>query len=180
MDRTRVNKALTTEFCFSLTKAPRHGKRYRRKTVLVFLVALLFLGCRPPTLDQLNYTRTRPKKADLVGIWIPNKSSLEYMQKNGGYDPAIQPKFVLRDDETFELSNMPDWWDNGFGESNKGFQSYSGKWIINDFKEGFWKIELRPPSGTRVIDIIGQSPPYYLEFTIGDPDENNAMKFTKQ
>lgn len=149
----------------------------------IFLICLLVLGplaCRVPTLDQLNYTRNEPKKSDLLGTWVPNQSSLREMESSGGYDTSVQPKLILKADGTFELVNMPDWWDNGFGRSNKSFQDYSGSWGLSTYgNTGRWDIDLKSLSRMRSVNLIGQSPPYRIEFIIGDPDSSVSMIFEK-
>lgn len=78
-----------------------------RGTILSCLL-LLALACHVPTLDQLNYTRKEPKKSDLFGNWLPDKSSLRVMESGGGYDTSVQPKlirfvFALADTLTLSL-----------------------------------------------------------------------------
>jgi hypothetical protein len=149
----------------------------------IILSCLLLLGplaCRVPTLDQLNYTRKEPKKSDLLGTWVPDKSSLREMESKGSYDISVQPKLILKADGNFELVNMPDWWDNGFGESHGGFQDYSGSWSLSTYgNTGVWSIEFKSSSRTRSANLIGQSPPYRIEFIIGDPDSSVSMIFEK-
>jgi hypothetical protein len=139
----------------------------------------LSVACRLPTLNQLNYTRQEPSKADLIGVWAPDEATLQTMRRRGGYDTSIQTRLILKTDGTFELVNMPDWWSNDVGESRKGFDNYSGNWIVSKFGK-VWAVELRPVSGTRFANLIGQSPPYQIDFIIGDADENQSMIFTKR
>ena len=138
------------------------------------------IACRLPNLDRLNRTRTEPKKADLLGTWVLNKSSLAEMQSIGGYDIFIQPKLILRVDGNFELVHMPDWWDNGSGKSRKGFQDYAGSWGLSTYgNTGLWHVDLKSSSRTSSASLLGQSPPYSIEFIIGDPDSNVSMTFEK-
>lgn len=101
------------------------------------------------------------------------------MRQKGDYDTSVQTNLFLKNDGTFELTNMPDWWSNAFGESRKGFESYAGNWTVSKFGK-VWTVELRPVSGTRFANLLGQSPPYRLDFIIGDADENNSMIFMKR
>ena len=144
-----------------------------------FLLLSFGLACGVPIFDQLNYTRKEPKKSDLLGLWVPDKSSLRVMQSEGGYDVSIQPKLILKADDTFELTTMPDWWDDGLGKSHKGFQDYFGSWRLSKYgNTGFWNVYLKM-SSTRSVNLIGQNPPYRIEFIIGDPDSNVSMIFEK-
>lgn len=105
------------------------------------------------------------------------------MHQTGGYDASIQTKLLLKADGTFELVNMPDWWTNDYGDSRKGFENFAGTWKVTQFSK-VWAVELRPSSGTRSgtrsLNLIGQSPPYRIDFIIGDADENNSMIFLRQ
>jgi hypothetical protein len=156
-------------------------KRHSQRRRILILGALLSfsVACRLPTLDQLNYTRQEPKKTDLVGIWIPDEATLQAMHQRGGYDTSAQTRLTLKTDGSFELVNMPDWWSNDFGESRKGLDNYAGNWRVSKFGK-VWAVELRPVSGTRFANLIGQSPPYRVDFIIGDADENQSMIFIKQ
>src|SRR5258706_1419192 len=128
-------------------------------------------ACRLPT--SLDQTRKEPKKSDLLGIWVADNSSLREMESKGGYDISVQPKLILKPDGNFDLVNMPDWWDNGFGKSRKGFQDSSGSWGLSTYGDtGPWQVDLKSSSGTRSASLIGQSLPYRIEFIIGDPDSN--------
>ena len=150
------------------------------KVTLGFLLLSLWLACRVPSLDQLDHTRKEPNKIDLLGTWVLGKSSLRSMQSEGGYDASIQPKLILKADDTFELVNMPDWWDNGSGKSHKAFQDYSGAWELSKYgNTDFWNVYLRVSSKTRSANLLGQNPPYRIEFVIGDPDSNVSMIFEK-
>lgn len=140
----------------------------------------LLASCRP-TFDQLNHTRKRPEKSDLVGTWVLDPPTLELLRKRGGYDTSIQTSLVLKTDGTFNLLSMPDWWSDGFGQSHGGFEEHAGTWTTSKYGEnGIWQLELRASSGTRFANLIGQSAPYRLEFVIGDADNNVSMTFTKQ
>ena len=143
------------------------------------LLALL-VSCLP-TFDQLNYTRKEPIKNDLIGTWVPDTPTLKLLRTRGGYDASIQPKLILRDDGTFNLSRMPDWWSDSFGESHKGVEDFSGTWGTSAYADtGVWLLDLRARSGTRAANLIGQRAPYRLAFIIGDPDNDISMTFEKQ
>jgi hypothetical protein len=150
------------------------------KVILGFLLLSLWSACRVPSLDELNQTRKEPNKSDLLGTWVLGKSSLRSMQSEGGYDVSNRPKLILKADDTFELVNMPDWWNKGLGKSNKAFQDYSGGWGLSKYgNTGFWTVYLRFSSQTRSANLLGQNPPYRMEFIIGDPDSNVSMIFEK-
>lgn len=142
---------------------------------ILILAVGLFLSCRNVR-EYLDFTRSEPNKSDLVGTWTPDRASLGDMRTRGHYDPNVEPKLILRADDSFDLINMPDWWENGFGESHGTFRAYSGKWGVSQEISKFWQLFL---SG-RNVELFGQKAPYRLNFIIGDPDSDESMVFEKQ
>jgi len=110
---------------------------------------------------------------------MPDEVTLQGMHQRGGYDTSAQTRLTLKTDGSFELVNMPDWWSNDFGESRKGFDSYAGNWTVSKYDSKVWSLSLKSSSRTRFANLIGQSPPYRIDFIIGDADENQSMIFTK-
>ena len=128
---------------------------------------------------ELNFARKKPDSKDLVGTWIPTKDTLQEIRKRGGY-PVAEHKIVLREDGSFSLMNMPDWRDNGSGESHSKLNSSSGTWILaTDVKPGFfstWRIELHYSNLIDGgFDVYYQNPPYLIFVRVGDPNSGDAM-----
>jgi len=147
--------------------------------IAVLVLVSMSLNCnvllkRPP------FTTVPPNKADLVGTWVPDASTLKEMSSKGGYDSSVKTALVLRNDGTFELSNMPDWWNTAFSESNSKFNQYSGRWSISQHDSQFWHLTLEWTVAARVVDLFGQHPPHQIAFRIGDPDNDRWMVFQKQ
>lgn len=137
----------------------------------VMLLASVSLSCnvwlrRPP------FTTVEPNKADFVGTWIPDASTLKEMHRKGGYASSAKTSLVLRNDATFDLSNMPDWWSAGSSESHGRFNQYSGNWSISRMYSHFWHLNLVSTWEARDVDLFGQNPPYRIAFRIGDPDND--------
>ena len=82
--------------------------------ILLFVTILFLIGCPAVDFKELNFTRNKPKKEDLVGTWIPNKESLSMIQTRGHY-PDAKYEIVLRENGTFSINNIPDWWRSDFG-----------------------------------------------------------------
>lgn len=150
-----------------------------RPLMLITLLAFLAVGCQSAR-EYFSYSRTEPSKQYLVGTWTPDESSLLRMRKNGGYEASVETKLVLKDDRTFELTNMPDWWGNGFGTSNKAFLQYSGTWGTSQNGAEFWDLYLNTGTDARSAQLLGQEPPYEISFFIGDPDSDNRMVFVRR
>ena len=127
---------------------------------------------------------TRPEESDLVGTWTFSAATLADMRTNGGYEITTH-SLNLRNDGTFEIVNIPDWWLN-FGHSSHGFYSGSGTWsVVKDF-QGHWVVEVRftslpgYESGLLTSLRIGQSKAsYYIYDFIGDPDSGHVMVFER-
>jgi hypothetical protein len=145
---------------------------------IVFLLAgALLFACRLPSLNQLNYTRTQPKNADLVGTWVLDKNSMQEMKAKGGYNIPAPTLLTLKNDSTFEFTNVPD----PFGETHSKVQNYSGTGNVSRYADnGFWQINFRSNPGIPSAQLIGQGPPYHIEIIIGDPDNSQSMVLIKQ
>jgi hypothetical protein len=103
------------------------------------------------------------------------------MRDRGGYDVArAKTKLVLRDDDSFEAVDMPDWWTDGFGRSSRRFQSFAGTWkLIPNANERGWGIALDLVSLDRnqAINLLGDKRPYSIYMIVGDPDRDDSMTF---
>ncbi len=127
---------------------------------------------------------TKPADGELVGTWTLTPATTDKMRSEGGYEISTH-SLTLRNDGSFEIVNMPDWWFN-FGHSNKGFYSGSGTWRVVKNSQGYWTIEVRftslpgYTSGLVTSFYIGQDKSgYYIYDFIGDPDSGDVMMFEK-
>ena len=152
--------------------------------VIYSMVCLWFFGVFA-TPDERLLTPTQPVfDEDVVGSWTLDAESLERMEEEGGYEISTHT-LTFRDDGTFELVNMPDWWRSG-GRSTGGFISSSGTWELTD-RSGQWEIFVHfaslpdyPDGLYTVFDIGGREPPYYIWMYAGDPDAGRVMVFERQ
>ena len=135
-------------------------------------------GC--PTIDwkETNFTRSKPTIENIVGTWVPTPKTLTYIRQKGKY-PEVKHELIIREDGTFVMRYMPDWWSDGFGESKKGFESGDGVWRLRKDNNiwDIWLIELEFPSGVRSVHLYRQKPPYLIFIRIGDPNSGEAMFF---
>ena len=151
--------------------------------VIYSTVCLWFFGPFAP-LDERLLTPSQPvSEEDIVGTWTLDAESLERMKEEGGYRISTHT-LTFRDDGTFELANMPDWF--GFaGTPTGGFWSGSGTWGMEEYS-GKWRISVsyataqyEGGSGT-VLHVGGREPPYYIWTYAGDPDAGRVMVFERQ
>ncbi len=131
--------------------------------------------------DFLFYTRSRPTEAAVAGMYVPNTGTLADMRSRGRYDvSARETSLILRDDASFEMIDMPDWWRHSSGESWQGFLHWSGTWRIRqNSPDKTWSLELTMGQLTTFADLGNQKPPYAIYFVLGDPDESRGMTFVR-
>src|SRR5882724_5249406 len=114
-------------------------KEYGIGALVVSLIVIYLSTSCDPVSEYLAYTRAEPAKASLIGAWFPDEPSLQAMWTKGGYDKSIETKLILRENGTFDLINMPDWWP-GFGKSHQAFNNYSGNWtVFQNTTTHFWE-----------------------------------------
>jgi hypothetical protein len=175
----------------------------RKRAIASWLVAIVTLLCvcsfacyavyqRLP--GERPSPRARPAEEDIVGVWAPNSSTLQHMQKEGGYEVSVHT-LTFRHDGTFEMINMPDWWLVPWIVPAGKFHSGSGAWGISEF-EGRWEIsvaftsltgyenDLRKPvdldSLHTTFYLARKEPPYLIYLYLGDPDEYKFIEFERQ
>lgn len=150
--------------------------------VAVGLACLTLLGaCGCERLSD-DSTRSEPAASALLGNWIPDTDSLEYMRKKGGYDTSNKTALVLEADGTYKMLNMPDWLWLDDGLSHKTLRSERGTWkVLLDLDRPYWLLQLETGMSTRWARLLGQHPPYRLRFSFGNIDTNpQSMTFIKE
>lgn len=146
----------------------------------VFLSFLLLITCCID-FNPVGYTRSEPRREDLIGTWIPDQKSLADIVERGKYNTTTSIQLILHPDGSFEMINMPDWWANVHGASSGSFYSFSGTWkTFHPPSSTSWRLLLTSSNNSRPVDLLGQKPPYQLYFVLGDADENRGMIFVKK
>jgi hypothetical protein len=151
----------------------------RGKTIFCCVLTLLIASCG----DVARYydlTRAKPEMSDIIGVWVPDKATRDYMRDKGRYDTNLETKLILEENSEVKIVNMPDWWDDGFGESYRKMQSEQGRWgLYQSPGSKFWEIRMALSSGTKFMNLLGQKQPYKMFLYIGDPDSGEVMTFTR-
>jgi hypothetical protein len=135
-----------------------------------------------------DYTRARPKGADLAGTYgvlkvrLPENLSTEVR--------ARQSLQILKADHTVAFRDFPIF--DGFGDSLVCRLSGTANWSLNHFNSNVsWSIDFEKfhpiaKSDTKDCDyerttweilLLGQKPPYRLYTTVGDPDSDTGIEF---
>ena len=154
------------------------------RTYALLPLALFLSGCMNHGIEwsELSYTRSKSNQTDVIGTWVPTSATIKDLKERGGY-VISKHELILRADGTFEMVNMPDWWRDGFGRSNKTFESQSGKWRFyqNSSPWTVWAIQLDFPQLVvlNAIHLQRQRPPYLIHITVGDPDSGHYMLFER-
>jgi hypothetical protein len=155
--------------------------RLARTTIL----GLFLTACHVPVdevVGRYKIVTRKPEKGDLVGTWVINQPTIDFMRTRGRYDVSRPTQIVLREDDTFDLTNMPDWYDDGFGESHGELRNLLGKWSLHN--DGGWQIGLEAQRFAPLLVLreprYASQPKYYLQIVIGDPDSGEDMIFVKQ
>ena len=162
-----------------------------QRSIVILACCLLLTGCSFPLLEAYEaatykYTTIKPNEVDIIGTWNATSSSLGDMHSRGHYD-YVTPRITILSNHTFVMKNMPDWLFNGSGKSHKKFITASGRWELFqlDKKEGGgWGVNFSSQYGWAML--VGNEPPYLLEFSEGnvdesegDVDERNFMDFER-
>jgi hypothetical protein len=75
------------------------------------------------------YTRTQPKANDLVGTYLPDRATTDLVAREGRYRP-LPASITLGEGGALTITNIPDWWNTSFGDSQGGFDSGRGEWSV--------------------------------------------------
>jgi len=149
--------------------------------ILTLILCFLLSGCPAVDLQELDFTRKKPEIQDLVGVWVPTKETAKEILERGRY-PSANTYLELRDDNTFVIHEMPDWWSDSAGESHGKFESRSGTWTLKEDENVWtiWRISLRTEDSGSSVTVYRQKAPYQLFFRLGDPNEGDAMFFERK
>ena len=139
--------------------------------------AILFFVAGCGAWQELHFTKNKPKESDLIGTYEPDAKTQKLIVKDGGY-VSTNCQIEVDADGKIEFTNMPDWWENGFGESHKKLISTNGIWKLEKI-QGYWGIDWENENITHGVDLIGQKPPYKIHIYVGDPDSDCFMIFEK-
>jgi hypothetical protein len=144
----------------------------------IFLCSVIFLAAGCGVWQELHFTETKPKESDLIGIYEPDDKTQKLITKDGGY-ASSNCKIKVDADGKIEFTNMPDWWQDGSGESHKQFISKNGTWDlekVNDYWQIVWEHDKTVDLS---LHLLGQKPPYKIDIYIGDPDSELFMIFER-
>lgn len=151
---------------------------------LDLFVLIIFFGCLQVVscVNPANHATTkRPNAQHILGTWIPDQESLEYMQHAGGYDMVSKPTLILKSDDTYVMADMPDWFWLDDGKSHKQLRSERGTWELQQSGDNrYWIVLLKNQIKSRGLSLLDSGPPYRLRFYFGNVDTNpQTMTFRR-
>jgi hypothetical protein len=98
---------------------------------------------------------------------------------NDGNYSSAKCQIKLNADGKIEFTNMPDWWQGGFGESHKQLISTNGTWDLEKVEDCWQIVWDDNKSFDFNLHLMGQKPPYKIFIYIGDPDSSLFMIFER-
>ena len=131
--------------------------------ISLVLLALSMTSCINP--DESEFTRTKPRKADLVGRWI----QVSGPQAKAKLSAAPTPEINLRGDGSFSAVDLPA--APEVPGASKGLLSGTGVWDIDKDHDGvtIWVMNLNFTNHYRhTINLRHQSPPYLIHIATGE------------
>ncbi|MDD5261211.1 MAG: hypothetical protein PHD76_05110 [Methylacidiphilales bacterium] len=130
------------------------------------------------------YLSHKPETEDITGKYVLCKTS-ELSLRQRKYSRIPESEIIIYPSRLIELKNVPDCVFNGTGESNNGFLSGSGTWEIKKSFPGY-SLSCNINDGTIKhggyggLSLQKWWSEYLLNFTIGDPDNDETLSYKKQ
>lgn len=140
-----------------------HRRLFALNVIYLGLLALSLTSCVNP--DELDFTRTEPTRADLVGRWIP----VSEPQAKREVSSAPTPEIELRGDGSFSAINLPAGPD--VPGASKGLLSGAGVWGVDTGHDvvTIWVIYLDFANHYRhTINLRHQGAPYLIHISTGE------------
>ena len=157
--------------------------------VFALILSMILAGCRFDPFTAV-YTRTQPKREDLIGKYVPDDATRTFLTRLRAYS-GREPSILVSADGTLTMENIPDSWLTGFGEPVGGFDSGQARWTVRKHQD-WWVIGVTYDSAAHIsarqhsiwsfgtkLFLIGEKPPYKIHLTVVDPDSGRGMDFVR-
>ena len=117
----------------------------------------------------------------LMGEWKLTEDSISTLKRENLWDQNLELKLILKENNSFELKNIPNCWTNTIQGCSKSGLYYSGKWSINKDEDSSKWLHLDDVSSNTVhaIPIVKRNGRILILFTLGDPDGPNKIFLEK-
>jgi len=154
-----------------------------RRLMIALLMALSGVSCQYDPFAH-EFTEVKPKASDLVGTYVLDAQSIDMLNRHYQVPPPGS-RFILRDDGTFTIQNVPSCW-RAAAKCTRQTETAEGRWEIRKDQQQWWAVQLgcTSISGNKIdyalpAMIRGDHPPLLLHFTVGDPDTGEGLAFRK-
>ena len=151
----------------------------RRRLRMLLLVSATWAGCQYDPHAHL-LTTSEPRTEDVVRTYVLDALHLPSSVMGVGVRPEVW--IELRANGSFSATNLPPWTSGGRGTNFlASLVSGEGRWEKGtlgtiDGRKTIWGVYLRTPDDRfHPAGFTGDSPPYGLIFTLGDPDAGEAV-----
>ncbi len=130
------------------------------------------------------YLSHKPGTENITGKYVLCKTS-EFSLRQRKYSNIPESEIIIHPSGRIELKNIPDCAFNGTGESHNGFLSGSGTWEIKKSFPGY-SLSCNINDGTIKhggyggLSLRKWRSEYSLNFTVGDPDNDETLSYKKQ
>jgi hypothetical protein len=145
---------------------------------MIILGLVILSGC----VDTSKYTRNKPDKADLVGVWFLQNTDAD--NEIGKETRTPVARLTLNQDGSYSMSQMPSIALTDTATSPGKTISDSGQWSLDnspcDADDCWWSVVFNSKArGSYSANICSEKPPYAIEFIIGDWDAGNFLYLSK-
>ena len=128
-----------------------------------------------------RYTTAKPLQRDLVGTYVLESETM--LQSDASELNGQRCMVELHADGTFAAVNVPPFRSDSGPRFFARLRSGIGKWRVDPVgtvdtggqSKTVWGVYLDSPAELRPAHIAGQTPPYGLIFSVGDPDSGEVL-----
>jgi hypothetical protein len=149
------------------------------KIGIILLLGLFgFANCGnyspPRAMADYNCAKDGIDNSSLIGTWVPDRETLEYLKARGNHNSAASAKLSVRKDASLEASGIPM---DEVGEPISG----SGKWDVVPLDKECFGLEIKIGAASAKLEILKKSEErvYILRWYLGGRDKNKMMVFVK-
>jgi len=170
---TVINNCFTFCMVFLIENLPKNA------TVKCLAVAVLLIShaaCFNSFLKSETVTRS-----EMVGSWVITEDSLALMKKERICCTKKKVRMILLENGSFELINMPDCFEDGFGRCSGRLLSRKGKWKLwrlNDSDR--YSLLLIMSNNTSTTMSIRKGRDLYIGYVFGDADQSHSYFLMKE
>lgn len=151
----------------------------------IVAVAVFLVGCQYNPFAH-EFTTAKPKEPELVGRYVPDRETTERLRTSLAVTVSPEAALAINADHTFHATALPKCWIDQDFDCAQGTETWTGTWSLRRNQE-WWAVQLhiksrngQPTSYGMPAMLRGETPPYLVHLTIGDPDSGDALAFERR